>query len=180
MTSIDWAAISAVGTWFCGIATVAAVWVALRESSRAYKPKARGTASLNTTAMWSDGVETRSDYPQLNFVNIGACKIAVKGVTLRRAGYAELYIPIDDGYADNRPFRVVEPGEEIERSWSMKRFRMTPSSNSQLASFVRNTIDAPYVIEVTDTLGRRYGIATSRALQERLRRLQETEDPGDN
>lgn len=164
---VNWDAVSAVGTWFGGIATFAAVLVALKESSRANKPRVMSAAELRVHGPFNNMLH---ESVGIVVTNVGACRASIKGVVIRRPGMEPVLIGIDQGYADFQAFRTLEVGEQIERDFRVSYFRMdVPGKRKgRLRGFVRGVIGRPYSMRVVDTSGREFRVKMSDPLQSRL------------
>ena len=163
------------GTWFGGIATFAAVVVALRESSRAYKP--RVTAVVESRAHGPfNGVMSES--VGIVVTNVGSCRVSVKGIVVRSPGREPVEIGIDQGYADCQPFRTLDCGEQIERDWPIGYFNLAiPSKRKRrILGFARRAINRPYKMAVVDTSGSEFPVKLPTIVQERIGSAQRWEE----
>lgn len=164
---VNWDAVGAVGTWFGGIATFLAVVVALRESSRAFKPRVKAVAESLVYGRLNGAME---EGVRIIATNVGECRVSVKSIVVRRPGREPLYIDIDKGYACCQPFRTLDYGEQIERDWSIDNFNMEVPGRRKmrLAGLARRIIGRPYSMAIVDTSGREFRVKIPPIVQDRI------------
>lgn len=162
---VNWDAVGAVGTWFGGIATFLAVVVALRESSRAYKPRVRAVADLHLYGS-INGIQ--NECVEIVVTNVGSCRVSVKGLVVRGPGREPIKMGIDHEYADCQLFRTLECGEQIEREWPIYYFNMKVPSRSKrrLAGLARRIVGRPYSMAIVDTSGREFRVKVPPIVQD--------------
>lgn len=167
VVDVNWDAVGAIGAWIGGIATFAAVVVALRESSRAYKPRVSAVVESFARGPFN-GILTEG--VRIVVTNVGLCRISVKSIVVRNPGREPIEIGIDQGYADCQPFRILDCGEQIERDWPIEYFNMAiPGKRKRrILGFVRRVINRPYRMAVVDTSDREFPVKMPPIVQERI------------